>query len=201
MKKSFNVKAFAMFLAILAAFSALAGCSCGKVIEDEEPIQIEGKDASWNAFRLFVPEGMELVGGSALDASDPNTVWVQKKNDTLSYFLITVVTEDVAKESIKTKKEINSASDVTIKAGNIEWKGIEFKYAGLADNFDVYATVNGRTEMVSGSRKATTVRPTKVRKSQERSFWRWSRKSSKTQRSIPSSATIMTGSPAMRAKG
>ncbi|MBR3298392.1 MAG: hypothetical protein IKI64_04230 [Clostridia bacterium] len=154
MKKTYFIKALALSLCALMLLFLMIACSCGNENGGETaPPQVAGQQGKWNRITVFVPDGMDLVG-SALDSSDPDTVYVQKKSDQLSYFLISITTAESAEASIKTQKELNSGEDVSFKAGDVEWKGVKFKYAGLVDNFAVYGTVDGKVVMVSGSRFA-----------------------------------------------
>ncbi len=150
MKKTIFTKLFILlFAAAIALFAA--ACSCGKEGGSTPAPQISGGEQEWNGITVFVPDGMELAP-SALDSSDPNTVYVQSKNDQLSYFLINLTDESSARASVKTKLELNSGEEVSFSEGGVEWTGVKFKYAGLVDNFEVYANVNGKTVSVSGSR-------------------------------------------------
>ena len=144
-----------LILVLLIVFSALVACACGKNDEMEDPIQIDGSEETWQKLTVLVPNGMELVGGSALDASDPNTAWIQRRGDELSYFLVTIVEKERIDATIKTTKELNSGEDIAFDAGQLHWKGVKYKYAGVSDCFQVYAEVNGKTMLVSGSRFAS----------------------------------------------
>lgn len=154
MKKTFALKALILLLAFGFVLACYIGCACENEDTPDDSVQISGSEATWQKLTVFVPEGMVLVGGSALDASDPNTAWIQRSGDELSYFLINIVSESTAESTVKTTKELNSGEDVSFKVGGIQWQGVKYKYAGVSDNFQVYGSVNGKTVMVSGSRFA-----------------------------------------------
>ena len=153
MKKAYRLLSFALALCFAAACIPFLACS-GNNDDGGEQLNISGSEASWQKLTVFIPDGMELVGGSALDASDPKTAWVQRRGDELSYFLINIVSMEKIDTTIKTTKELNSGEDIEFDAGKLHWKGVKYKYAGIADCFQVYADVNGSSVLVSGSRFA-----------------------------------------------
>lgn len=155
MKKAYRLLSFALALCFAAACIPLLSCSCSDDSDDQgDQLNVSGSEATWQELTVFVPDGMELVGGSALDASDPNTAWIQRKGDELSYFLINIVSKERIETTIKTTKDLNSGEDIEFDAGNLHWKGVKYKYAGVSDCFQVYAEVDGHSVLVSGSRFA-----------------------------------------------
>ena len=152
MKKA--CRSITLLLLVCLAFASLVGCACKKDGNTVTAPPINGSEASWQKLTVFVPEGMDLVGGSALDSSDPNTAWIQRRGDELSYFLVNIVEKDKVETTIKTTKELNSGEDIEFDVGKLHWKGVKYKYAGVSDCFQVYSEVNGKTVLVSGSRFA-----------------------------------------------
>ncbi|MBR5949785.1 MAG: hypothetical protein IKZ82_14255 [Clostridia bacterium] len=154
MKKAYQLIPLIIALCFAAVFASLSACSCGKNDDGSPQILIDGKESAWQKLTVFVPDGMDLVGGSALDSSDPNTAWIQRRGDEMSYFLVNIVSNDRIEATIKTTKELNLGDDVEFDAGKFHWKGVKYKYAGVSDCFQVFAEVNGKTVLVSGSKFA-----------------------------------------------
>lgn len=152
MKKTNLFKLVIFALAAIFAAAALAGCACGGDNDGEKP-EVNGTEKTWNRITVFVPEGMELTG-SADGSTDKDIVYVQDSSENAKYFLITLCTEQSAKDDVEAAKKAFSGEDVQFKAGKNEWTGVKYKLAGEADCFNLYANINGQTVLVTGSRYA-----------------------------------------------
>ena len=103
---------------------------------------------TWGNITVFVPDGMTLTGGNALDAKNPDVLTIKKNDNELNYFLITASDdEDSAKSGIESTREFNEgAKDVSVDAGTT-WTGVTYEYFGTPA-FHIYGTVDGRVAVI-----------------------------------------------------
>lgn len=103
---------------------------------------------TWGNITVFVPDGMTLTGGNALDAENPDVLTIKKNDNELNYFLITASDdEDSAKSGIESTREFNEgAKDVSVDAGTT-WTGVTYEYFGTPA-FHIYGTVDGRVAVI-----------------------------------------------------
>lgn len=129
MKKIFRIAAVASILMVI-----LITMGCGKKENPEtDPVQPEsheeilGTEKLWGSFRIFVPEGMTLTGGSLTDIEDPNSLWIQPKEFGLDCFQITKKDKDLVGKDIKAAKEAYDTTDISsFSAGQMSWTGISY---------------------------------------------------------------------------
>ena len=144
--------------------AGLGGCSNqnGEVAQsvngsqsiEEVQSQINGETSSWGTFTsIFVPEGMNLTGGSSLDPDNPNLFWLQNEENEAHYMVVQIVSDkETAEKSIETTREANdSAEDVEFDIGEVHWKGVKYLYGGICDCFQVYAESEGKTILAAGA--------------------------------------------------
>ena len=118
-----------------------------KDVEEEKPkeAEIKGTTGSWGIYtEILVPDGMKLTQGSQIDKEDENYVWVSKTDNPLTYFLFNASNEEQCKKDVEATKAANSSSDpkeVTLKAGDYEWKGVTYKYGGTTDVSQMYTVI------------------------------------------------------------
>ena len=146
-------------LSIVLAFTMLAAlCACGSGGESGGgggAESVKGSTQEWGNLSLFVPDGYSLIGGSLIDAEDPDSAWILLDSDNTHYFLIVIVEDkEDAVGSLEMTKEANEANggagDVTMNAGGAAWTGYAYKY-NSTDCFELYAEVNGKWVTVSGA--------------------------------------------------
>ena len=163
------MKKFAWILAAVLALSlCLAGCdkkddvtenpgSAGNAAQTTEApaAKLTGTTESWGAYaEVFVPDGMKLTGGSQIDKEDQNSMWVQKSDNALNYFLFAISTEEQCQKDVAATKEYNKDSesvsemqDVSIKIGAYEWAGVSYlyeTYSGPSPVVQMYAVIGDR---------------------------------------------------------
>ncbi len=109
----------------------------------------KGKTESWgNYSEFFVPEGMKYTPGSQIDKEDQKAFWIQKEDDPMKYYLFGETTAEQAEKDVQTTMDLNKSSnptEVTLKAGDYEWKGVTYKYSGTTDVSMLYAEIGGKT--------------------------------------------------------
>lgn len=149
-------KIIALILAALAAFVMLAACGGGNEGGGGGGnAAVKGSTQEWGNLSLFIPDGYSLIGGSLIDAEDPDSAWILLDSDNTHYFLIGVVDgKSDAEDSLDMTKEMNEANggagDVTLNAGGVSWTGYAYKY-NSTDCFELYAEVGGKWVTVSSA--------------------------------------------------
>ena len=151
MKKTNAFRLVFLVFGVICLAAALAACGDDK--DGGERPEINGMEKPWNRIEVFVPDGMELAG-SANDSADSDIVYVQDSEDKTKYFLLALCTEQSAKDDVESNKTAFNGDYVNFMADNTEWNGVKYKLGGEADCFVVYATINGQTVLVIGSRYA-----------------------------------------------
>ena len=150
---------------ILALSLSLNGCDkkddvsdnpsgAGSIVQTTEApaAKLTGTTGSWGVYaEVFVPDGMKLTGGSNIDKEDQNSMWIQKNDNALNYYLFTISTEEQCKKDVATTKEYNQGlenvsemKDVSIKIGEYEWVGVTYlyqTYSGPSDVVQMYAVI------------------------------------------------------------
>lgn len=148
MKRS--VKVLGLILALILLVSLLSACDKGAAPAAAE--SVKGSVQTWGNISVFVPEGMTLTGGSLIDHDDPDALWIQLDENPMHYFLVNIVTQDVAISGVDTTKEMNSdTKDVTLDLGGNTWTGVTYKYAGMSDCFQMWAPMNGKIALVQAA--------------------------------------------------
>ena len=137
-------------LVFVLLLGMLAGCSDSSTPAAAEAVK--GSVQTWGNISIFVPEGMTLSGGSLIDPEDPDSLWIQLDENQMHYFLVNIVDEETAVSSVDATKEMNDgAADVSVTIGSITWKGAAYKYAGMTDCFQMWASVNGKIALVQAA--------------------------------------------------
>lgn len=151
MKKLISILLAFVLVFALAACGGEGGEDGGKAAEE-----VKGAQASWGLISVFVPEGYVLSGGSITGADDTDETQCSIQPETASmydYYWISVKNKEDIDSSIQTTKEMNSASDITFKTGDIEWTGCSYKYttalSGDVDIGSVTANIGGVDYLVS----------------------------------------------------
>ncbi len=117
----------------------------------EDPKQeVKGEEKTWGNITVFIPEGMQLTGGSLIDKESKNDLSIQLTENLSHYYNVSIVEEETAINSVAGTKEINEgASDVSFTAGENTWTGVAYKYASTTDCFQVYSTINGKVVLIT----------------------------------------------------
>jgi hypothetical protein len=154
--------------AILALSLCLMGCdkkddvtenpgSAGNAVQTTEApaAKLTGTTESWGAYaEVFVPDGMKLTGGSQIDKEDQNSMWVQKSDNALNYFLFVISTEEQCQKDVAATKEYNKDSDkvtemkdVSVQTGAYTWTGVSYlyeTYSGPSPVVQMYAVIGDK---------------------------------------------------------
>ena len=130
------MKKLISILLAIAMLAALCACGSGGNGSEAEPEAVKGETQEWGNLSVFVPEGNSLVGGSLIDAEDPDSAWILLDSDNTHYYLIGVVAgQEDAEDGIIATKEINEvnggAGDVTVEAGGVSWTGYAYISSGI----------------------------------------------------------------------
>lgn len=147
-------KTIAILLALVLMVSLVA---CGGKDSDKggKKEEVKGSQQSWGMISVFVPEGYVLNGGSitGIDDTDETQCSIQPEQATMyDYFWIAVKDADFAASSIETTKDVNSAEDITITAGDKDWTGCHYvydSYSGSVDCGAVSCEIDGATYLVT----------------------------------------------------
>lgn len=117
--------------------------------------KLSGTTDSWGVYaEVFVPDGMKLTGGSQLDKEDPNSMWVQKSDNAMNYYLFGISTEEQCQKDVAATKEYNKDSDkvselkdVSIQTGAYTWTGVSYmyeSYSGPSPVVQMYAVIGDK---------------------------------------------------------
>ena len=157
-------KKAALLMCILVMVCSLAACggkdgdsagsdSAGKnndtssTTPEPEEAKIKGTTESWGIYsEILVPEGMHIRTGNTTDETDENAVWVNKDDNPLNYFYFILSTAEQSQKDIDATKTANAKynpEEVTVKAGDYEWKGLAYSYLGT-DVAQMYATIGDK---------------------------------------------------------
>lgn len=161
-------KVLALLLTLVLALSLFA---CGgtdsdaDVEKDDKPAkeEVKGEVQTWGKISIFVPEGYEFGHGSITgsDDEDESQCYLRPEGSTsmYDYFWIVVNSEETVKNNISMSKEVNSADDITFKAGDTEWTGCHYLYTtalnGDVDCGTVYRMIGDEAYQVSFAGYAT----------------------------------------------
>ena len=147
---------------IIAAMSAMTLASCGggkttpaastsaetsgsaTVLETEE--KINGSNEKWGSITVFVPDDMNLTGGTIFDKEDKNNLTISAKTG-IAYYKISLVTEEQAASDIAVTKNINEEydpEDIKFTVGSTEWKGVTYTASGT-ECTQIYGKINNKT--------------------------------------------------------
>lgn len=160
------IKKATMLMCILVMVCCLAACggkdgdskesdSTGKKNDtssenptaEPETEKIKGSTGSWGIYsEIFVPEGMHIKTGNTTEADDENAVWVNKDDNTLNYFYFILSSAEQIQKDIDATKTANAKynpEEVTVKAGDYEWKGLAYSYLGT-DVAQMYTTIGDK---------------------------------------------------------
>jgi len=112
----------------------------------------KGTTGNWGNYEeIFIPDGLKLTGGSQIDKEDPDSLWIQKVETSIDYYLFGISTEEQSQKDVESTKSFNKESnpqDVTLKTGDYEWKGVAYKYNGTMDVSQMYAKIADKVVMV-----------------------------------------------------
>ncbi|MBQ7715275.1 MAG: hypothetical protein IJT70_05335 [Clostridia bacterium] len=124
-------KITALVMVIVLAFAVLASCGGAK-----------GEEKTQGNITVFVPDGYGIDGGIM---SDDNYARIFNPELEISNNMGISVVESVDKalENISLYQGDTPGTDVSIKAGDIEWKGVSYEVLGSTYT-DVYATIGGK---------------------------------------------------------
>ena len=157
-------KKVALLMCILVMVCSLAACggndgdsagsgSSGKnndtstTTSEPEEAKIKGTTESWGIYsEILVPEGMSLTTGTTTNAEDENAVWVKKADNAMNYFYFILSTEEQSRKDVAATIEKNQTynpEEVTLKAGDLEWKGVGYNYLG-SDVAQMYAVIGDK---------------------------------------------------------
>ncbi len=163
------MKKMAWFLAgILAVSLCFAGCdkkegSSGETSGAANAVQtteapaakLTGTTESWGVYaEVFVPDEMKLTGGSQTNKEDQNSLWVQKSDNAMNYYLFVISTEEQCQKDVAATKEYNKDNekvsemkDVSIQAGAYTWTGVSYlyeSYSGPSPVVQMYAVIGDK---------------------------------------------------------
>lgn len=145
-----SVKVLGLVLALVLLVSLLSGCDFNSMLSGQD--RVEGSVQTWGNISVFVPNGMTLSGGSLTNHDDPDALMVQLDENQMHYFLVTVMDREDAEDSVKITKEMNSdAKDITMKVGDTTWTGVNYKFAGTSDCFELWALIDGKVALVQAA--------------------------------------------------
>ncbi|MBR4781766.1 MAG: hypothetical protein IK014_10470 [Lachnospiraceae bacterium] len=114
---------------------------------EPEAEKIKGTTGSWGIYsEILVPDGMNLTTGTTTNAEDENAVWVKKADNAMNYFYFVLSTEEQSRKDVAATIEKNQTynpEEVTLKAGDLEWKGVGYNYLG-SDVAQMYAVIGDK---------------------------------------------------------
>jgi len=105
-------------------------------------------------YKVFVPEGYTLKHEDVFGDVDPEAFNLNYDESSFTYFMFHMYSEDNAKSSVETTKELNEdTSDVILEIDGVKWTGIAYESYGIAC-FQLYADFDGHFVLVSGAGNA-----------------------------------------------
>lgn len=147
-------------LVLCAALLVCGLAACGGNVQNgeggnggaQDTPAVKGAEQTFGNITLFVPEEMTLTGGSMINKDDPGALTLKVTGNETHYIMFNTVSEESAKSSIETTKEINAgAADVTLTLGDVTWTGVAYKYQETCDCFQLYATIGEKALQVGGA--------------------------------------------------
>ena len=132
-------------IAVIAMVGVAGLSACGG---SEGGSSVSGQEQTWGNIKVFVPDGMTIKGGTAIDSENKDALSLTKADEPMSYINVSVVDAESAASNIQMTKDTNHGSDISdLKAGDTTWSGVTYTF-GEKECLQLSATIGDTTFMV-----------------------------------------------------